>query len=323
MFETLKYDLGWAFRHWTAHPWLKSLRPKKTLELKDSTVAKTRKLRSVMEADNLCSSRIRKIIGMGMAPLVVRGFADDWSAVRKWSLSLFNERYGDDLIPTDDRDENGTVIYKTLSDVIAQIRRGEPGYARFSPLLIDHKELVGDLDIRTLAKSTGAFKAELLFQLFMGGKDSRTRTHCAGETNAFVQISGTKIWYFVDPKETRMLEPLPMGTPFFAAGAFLHDPNLPGFPANLSVQKVVLNAGDLLIVPPFWWHQVDNPTESIGVACRFFRLHQALSQSLFLSAMTFSATTPNALKLHLNRRHFSIRYQNAIDLAPKTKKLPQ
>ena len=38
------------------------------------------------------------------------------------------------------------------------------------------------------------------FQVFIGGKGSKTTLHCATENNLFTQVFGEKHWYLYPPK---------------------------------------------------------------------------------------------------------------------------
>lgn len=250
----------------------------------------------------------------GSTPIVVRGGAAGWPATTTWSLDWFAQQYGDHEVPTDDREADGSTVVLPLRECIDRTKKGNGGYARFSPLLITNPELTEHLDLPVMADLCGAPMKRMLFQLFLGGANTTTETHCAVGNNIFVQAHGEKIWRFVAPEYSGALRPMPTGRPYFASRATLHDESLVSHP-EAPVHEVHLRQGDVLLVPPFWWHQVDNPTESIGVAGRWHHLGHAFSQSTFMSLMTFTARNPNIIKANKDRQRFGYVYQETVDQA--------
>jgi len=55
----------------------------------------------------------------------------------------------------------------------------------------------------------------------------------------------------------------------------------------------VLDAGDVMYIPPFVWHYVENVTTTIAVAYRFFSLRDALRSSWPLTVAKFLSTRPS------------------------------
>lgn len=297
----------WALEHW-------GLKPAATDTWKSRPSAQGSELAPVELSGTESVADIKALHAPGAPPVVVRGAARGWAATGRWSLDWLASDHGDHVVPTDDRDAGGNIVTVSLRDAVARTRAGESGYARFSPLLLERPELVNDLDLDYLLAVTGAAARAVLFQMFSGGAGTRTETHCAIGNNAFVQVHGEKLWRFVAPQHTAALSPLPFGRPYFASRSTLHDPSLDTHP-NAPIHEVLLQAGDVLLVPPFWWHQVDNPTESIGVAMRWHHPMQALRQSAFMTLMTLTSRNPNVIKANRDRRRFGFVYQQTLDQA--------
>ena len=306
--------MRWAWRHWRhAGPGEHSLSvPHSNLDGEAlSALAPVEIAVGPTEAEH---AKVRDLHRPGSSPVVARGAARDWQATKEWTLDTLAERFGGHQVPTNERTAAGEIVAIALSECVSRTRNGAAGYARFSPLMLEHPELASELDVHALMRMSGAPARRTLFQMFIGGAGTTTETHCAVGNNAFVQVHGTKVWRFVAPQFSAALDPLPLGRPYFASQATLHDPALSTHP-HVPIFTVELQPGDVLLVPPFWWHQVDNPTESIGVACRWHDPRQALAQSAFLTLMTLTSTNPNVIAANRDRRRFGFVYQDTIDHA--------
>ncbi len=57
--------------------------------------------------------------------------------------------------------------------------------------------------------------------------------------------------------------------------------------------EVTLGPGDVLYVPPFWWHYIRNESDSIGVAYKFVNPLSAFKASFVLSSLLLLSTRPS------------------------------
>ena len=73
-------------------------------------------------------------------------------------------------------------------------------------------------------------------------------------------------------------------------------PDLGRFPLWPYVRgyRVTLEAGDVLYNPPFYWHYVHNPTDSLGVGVRFYDVPSMLRVAPTQALLTVLATNPPA-----------------------------
>ncbi|GAX20357.1 hypothetical protein FisN_9Hh069 [Fistulifera solaris] len=111
-------------------------------------------------------------------------------------------------------------------------------------------------------------------QMFVGKNGTKTPLHCASNWNFFTMFEGSKTWYLIDPENTWFLYPLSaVGlAATFAFPPFPDDYNEKLHPLMkwLPSYKVEVNPGDLLFVPPWWWHAVRNTSEkNVAMASRW------------------------------------------------------
>lgn len=105
-----------------------------------------------------------------------------------------------------------------------------------------------------------------------------TPMHCAAESNHFFQLSGQKIWSLIDPT-------------YAAEMGMIHDNLVQNAPAMGSYNKfcvphyeIDLYPGDLLYIPPWWFHDVINLPHGdgedhqyvYGMATRFLEAQGAI-----------------------------------------------
>lgn len=235
-------------------------------------------------------------------PVVIERAAAGWPALARWSPAFFADTYGDDRITLVDvavGDAGGPGGRdSTLREVVAAIEAGQTDYARFSNVLADHPELEADFDKPWLRSLADRVATGLHWQFFMGGAGTSTALHGALGSNAFVQVYGQKTWHIFPTAFTPALRPRNIGAPFFASDLNAADPDLAFHPLvpHLDGWTTTLHPGDVLYNPPFYWHQVSNPTTSIGVGFRWYGLPSLLRSSPTQLLLTLLATNPPAFK---------------------------
>jgi ribosomal protein L16 Arg81 hydroxylase len=65
---------------------------------------------------------------------------------------------------------------------------------------------------------------------------------------------------------------------------------------HMDYYETVLEQGDVLYIPPYYWHHVLNPVSSIGVGFRWNNLRTALRASPLLTTMETFNTNPNVIR---------------------------
>lgn len=246
-------------------------------------------------------------------PVVIRGAAKDWVCCRTWSPEMFAERYGDDPVTllSMSVEQMGHAKFKPLGDtiplreLIKRLRNGEKDfYWRFSPLMHNHPELQQDFDGDWLKTFREGNSMVSLFQLFMGAGGTNTALHNAPASNLFVQVYGQKHWLIYPPEYNAVFHPPLRRAPYFFSHVnpeYPDEQRFPGF-SHLDGYEVTLNPGDVMYIPPYAWHYVTNPTDSIGVGYRWFAPRAALNACLTQTLLTACASNPPVLRNAVNAR---------------------
>jgi hypothetical protein len=249
----------------------------------------------VMSADQL---KDFKAFTKGLSsPVLIQGGLKDSPACQKWDFNYFMKGYADKkIVCIDDSSiqnsnqsiKDGALLdgsVKTLRAVIENIEQGGSNYvSNVSEFLQANPELVEELEITKLIenikKDSKFSRFNYLFsQIFMGNSHSVSALHCAIGTNLFVNVLGRKTWYLIHPKYTHLLKPhLNQYGLFAISEQDIFNPE--DISQKIPHISVTLEPGDVLFIPPWWWHAVRNESElTIGVANRIDIEHQAYLSS--------------------------------------------
>lgn len=170
-------------------------------------------------------------------------------------------------------------------------------YLRFSDFLDQAHVLAQDLPMQLLSDLSG-HPRRTNTQFFLGPKGTRTPLHAEMNCNVFIQVFGRKRWVVFPPGATTKLNPPAAGRFYFfspldpldrkykraknhATGSSLHG------------IEIILEPGDILMVPPLVWHAVENLTESCSIGYKFNRYFHAFRLSPLLFAMNVLARDPS------------------------------
>lgn len=154
----------------------------------------------------------------------------------------------------------------TLSDLTERIRQGMSTNAKsivFAPEAVS--PLLQGLETRVdrLRGTTGMPWTELARQFFIGGTDTFTRCHADPSLNCYLQLSGVKRWRLAPPSSACELYVLPRGnnisynSQVLKTASTAENARYPAY-ERTDWYVVDLQPGDLLVIPPFWFHEVQN-----------------------------------------------------------------
>lgn len=224
-------------------------------------------------------SLIKEYTNNYRTPLVIKGLVKDFPCVKKWNIEYlkkncgqyfvtgFTKSDGDDLLS--DQFKNVKVLEDVkFSNACDMIKNGEQIYINnFHSIFIDCEVLQKDLDLDKLNEITPIEYCDTS-QLFFGPKGTGTTLHCAMKSNIFYNVKGRKKWTFIDPKYSEYLSAVLSNNGIFVVSKlnYFKDKSIL---RNIPKFEYVLEEGDVLFNPSWWWHCVENLSEyTIGVANR-------------------------------------------------------
>lgn len=212
-------------------------------------------------------------------PVVLKGFARNSPAVKKWSVNWVVEKFGHEKALTK------TLMGDNIPGHVRDINTPGTYLHNCEAIFVNHPELVKDLELEKLTplvSENGSMRlannhpraGPLPIQFFLGRGGTGTGFHCANGFNWFFMVEGRKKWTFVDPRWTVLTFPALNRGALYQSCA-VTDPNtvLDKYKPLWRVcprYAAELEPGDVLLNPPWWWHCIENLTkDSTAVATRW------------------------------------------------------
>ena len=231
------------------------------------------------------------------SPILITDALNTWDSLIKWDKYYFQEYYGEERgaatgkFGQDDPDNFAMPIQLFAEHV----HEGSPTswtYLQDELFISSHPELLLDITpiptplhyswFRYLPSSLQPPDAFLLW----GTAHSRSTLHVDpyNWTGTNALIRGTKEWIFVPPGQggpnDQWLYPLDGARCGFPLDCFKYNSRVDAFATNAlqefplfasaTVIKTTQHEGELMMIPPGWYHQVKNPSESIAVASQIW-----------------------------------------------------
>lgn len=218
-------------------------------------------------------------------PFIINGIANNWDAHLKWSNDYLVKSCGNSIIPVEVYGSNFAKNYnftredsyrpqkmrfRDYIDIISGKRQNDD----FSYYMaqVDFKkylpQLMKDINLPIYFRK----KPKIIF-FFFGfsnqNSTSRTYLHFDEIHNIFVQIRGKKRFLLFSPNDYRSFYPPLEDNGCSPAWSKVNPDNskrelFPKFPWQEKIE-VILEAGEILYIPPFWWHYVTALNENISL----------------------------------------------------------
>ena len=250
-----------------------------------------------------------------MHPAVFKKAAIDWSCMTKWTDDFFAESMGDypveiiDNIGLTDKDSN--YLQTDMKTFIRKLKKQEKAYLRVCRIIDDRPELKKDIDQQLIGNLVGGYGKGDFFYLFMGDAKTNTTTHSEMPTTVFIQVEGEKKWNIYAPEEGVFLNPVAHRMAYFFTRAKVNSKNNSDYPIIdfAKSYEVITQKGDILIIPPFYWHYVENLSQNVAIAFKHLDVPLAFKLSKTLSALFFLRTKPTIIEsiLYNKKRNYDVQ----------------
>lgn len=208
-------------------------------------------------------------------PTVLRGFAREWAAVRRWSLSSMAQQCGSTPVRVQILERGQEFVTTMPFDRGIRLMQSQEGAtaryyiqqiavpSRLRPSLGSTEGFVGP---------KGALGRRLLQdeqRLWAGPAGTMTPLHIDLSHNFFVQLVGRKRFMLLDPSHHAAV-----GFPDYRLAKLrrsaldLERPDLDRYPSmrDAQIKVVELGPGDALFLPHSWWHQVRSLEDSVSLS---------------------------------------------------------
>jgi hypothetical protein len=225
-----------------------------------------------------------RYVRCGGAPLHVRGWMADWLALSSWSFDFFKNRCGEDRI----RIAGGKgheVIETTIAEYVdylldrgtgarlKDLERGGPLYCLSYKPFRDHPELWNDCSLPPFLADwwpflSPEFRATHFPKdqgwVFLAAKGSTAAMHQDSHHTItwLAQVRGRKRYHLYAPEDAEQV--------YFGAVDPMQ-PDRERYPRfrELTGRHCLLAPGEMLFLPPDWWHHAVALDNSITVSCNF------------------------------------------------------
>ncbi len=204
-------------------------------------------------------------------PVIIKNFPH---AASHWNLDYFIKCYGNrEIIFTDSTGEN----FKAPLSLLGRIRRERLSfYVHNCSRILHHEDFEAGLSLALMKDILQSWRCREVFNLFLGAfHGSGSPLHCAPSCNVFYQIEGEKRWTLIHPNYTHLVYPALTSMNEFQGSAVpfpLADEHYKKFPLAFHCPRysATLGPGDVLLVPQWWYHSVENLSNtSVGIATRW------------------------------------------------------
>ena len=240
-------------------------------------------------------SKIEKKIKLDLnykdKPYVVKNYAKNWSASKKWTFNYIKNIKGSNLKVNTVRGNaalgEGKITSISFKKYISQIVSNKnKTYLTTFYLFKKFPKLIKDINYDYI-KSNSLFCHVLSW---IGPKNSITGFHCDWSETINVQVRGEKIFYVVSPRFNKFM----YISDKFERISSTSEVDLKKIKSNkfplfkkANVIKVHLKKGDLIYIPRGWWHYVRSLKPSIGVSFHFWNFKNFFRDLLYESIKVF------------------------------------
>ena len=212
-------------------------------------------------------------------PILIKNFLRYYNLQEKLTFDKLKKNYGLEKVYVG-RSKNG--IYKLdpksgglssgtvemrLDEYLRKIEKKNNGeyYLQQAPLEKIFPAIFQELGLNSIIELDSPYQPNV----WIGPKGTVVHLHFDWSNNFYLQIEGRKRFILYPPHHTKYLYPYTKKTKIpHVSQVDIHTPDLKSFPKFINAKSITfeLNRGDVLYIPPFWWHQVYGESKSISIS---------------------------------------------------------
>lgn len=204
-------------------------------------------------------------------PVIITGQMSGWKALSLWTADYLNAAVGDTNVDisvsqnrrfTGDLENGFTLLRKKMKfgdfmNCVLQKNKltDESYYLQQQPIATIFPDILQDIE----APDYFTQKLVVNTYLWLGGIDNISPLHYDASDNLLAQVSGRKRILLFDPQQTSLLYPFPAHSKIAHLSQInIDQPDLEKFPKFPKTRylECILEPGEMLFIPSFWWHQV-------------------------------------------------------------------
>ena len=268
-------------------------------ECRKSIAAKLQKKKTkgevfeIPRVGNISREEFRKKYAHPGIPVIFEKGCADWECTSKWNFEFLENVYSDtdfnlsyqkgftpeDEVPQGDYHDKIQERIK-VKDLVESIKTDGKKYMRFCPIMEDRPELINDLNVSWLKKMRVCLLG-CSYQSFIGAKNRMTPIHDGMTAFFFILPCGSKKWTLFSTAYKPIISPEITSFGHNYSDVKINNPDLEKYPGMNLIDRYegTLNEGDILYVPAWMWHEVENYSDTWGVSYRFPHLSQSITQS--------------------------------------------
>ena len=245
-------------------------------------------------------------------PVIITGAMSGWKALSSWNPDYLsktvgntqvdvyvsqNGRFGSDL----KKGLNYLITPMKFSDFMSAILENNKSisnyyYIQTQPITTIFPELVQDIETPNYVDK----KFVLAMNLWLGTHGNISLLHHDLSNNILAQVSGRKRILLFEPKQTSFLYPFPAHskTPHLSQ-INIDETDIDKFPKFSKAKYIecVLEPGEMLFIPVYWWHQVYS-FDKLNIAVNFWCEVKFRQRWLTYSGIRLLAQIPAFLWLY-------------------------
>ncbi len=212
-------------------------------------------------------------------PVLIKGFLRDCGIPKKINFELIKKKYGSKKVKVayskngiyklnpNSGELSSEVLNMRLGKFLNKINEEDNGVYYLQQALLEQlfPMIFHELELDSVISLPSYYPPTI----WIGQKGTIVQLHFDWPNNFYFQVEGQKRFILYSPEQTKYLYPNTNKTKIsHVSQVDIHNPDLKKFPKFARAESITfdLDGGDVLYIPPFWWHQVQGGSRNISIS---------------------------------------------------------